>query len=119
MPTPFQLTFRQMAPSPELALHIEQRAERLDEFSSLITACHAVVALVGHHHRHGDRYRCSITVAVPGHDVVVSHEPPADRSYGSAYASADCAFDEAERQLADWGRRKRVSRHVMANGQRG
>ena len=118
MTTPFQLTFRHMAHSAELAAHIEQRATKLGELSSQITTCHAVVALVGHHHRHGDRYRCSITVAVTGHDIVVSHEPPEDGSYGSAQASADSAFDEAERQLTDWGRRKRDDRHAMAHGHR-
>jgi ribosome-associated translation inhibitor RaiA len=106
-----------MAHSDELAAHIEERAGRLDEFSGRITACHAVVALVGHHHRHGDRYRCSINVAVPGHDIVVSHEPPEGRSYGSAEASADGAFDEAERQITDWERRQRGARHEAAHGE--
>jgi ribosome-associated translation inhibitor RaiA len=105
-----------MAHSAELAAYIEERAGRLDGLSRQITACHAVVALVGHHRRHGDRYRCSINVAVPGHDIVVSHEPPEDRSYGSAEASADGAFDEAERQLTDWERRQRVARHDVAHG---
>jgi ribosome-associated translation inhibitor RaiA len=106
-----------MVHSDALAAHIEQRAARLEDLSRQITACHAVFALVGHHHRHGDRYRCSVNVAVPGHDIVVSHEPPENRSYGSAQASADSAFDEAERQLTDWVRRKRVGRHVAAHGQ--
>jgi ribosome-associated translation inhibitor RaiA len=119
MQIPFQLTFRHMTHSAALAAHIEQRAGRLEALSGQITACHAVVAFVGHNHRHGSRYRCSITVAVPGHDIVVSHEPPEDRSDGSPQASADCAFDEAERQLTDWARRKRAERHVAVHGEGG
>jgi ribosome-associated translation inhibitor RaiA len=106
-----------MAPSPTLAAHIEERAARLGDLSDRITACHAVIALVGHHHRHGDRYRCSVNVAVPGHDIVVSHEPAEDQSYGSAEASADHAFKEAERQLTDWEQRQRAGRHDVAHGQ--
>jgi ribosome-associated translation inhibitor RaiA len=107
-----QLTLRQMPHSAAVAAHIEARVLRLEQLSSRVIACHVVVAHAGHHHRHGDRYRCSINLAVPGHDVVVSHEPPEDRDLESVEVSADRAFDEAERQLTDWTRRGRMDRHV-------
>jgi ribosomal subunit interface protein len=105
-----QLTFRSMAHSDALASHVGRRAEKLAHFFDPIVSCHVVVDLEGHHHRHGDQYRVSINLGLPGHEVFVSRAPADDRAE-SAYVSADRAFDEAERQLEDWVRRRRDRRH--------
>jgi ribosome-associated translation inhibitor RaiA len=106
-----QLTFRQMPHSEAIAAYVDERALKLEHLCSRIIACHVVMAHAGHHHRHGDRYRCSINLAVPGHDIVVSHEPDDDRDLETLEASAGHAFDEAERQLSEWLRRSRTDRH--------
>ena len=66
--------------------------------------------LAGHHHRRGDRYRVSINLGLPGRELLVSRAPADERDAESARASADRAFDEAERQLEDWVRRARAHR---------
>ena len=110
MQTPLQLTFRGMARSDALASHLERRAEKLEHLFHRVISCHVVVKLAGHHSRSGDRYEFSINVGLPGHELLVTHEPPRDHSPESAYVSADRAFDEAERQLEDWVRRQRDHR---------
>jgi len=100
-----------MARSDALASRLQERAERLEVLSDRIISCHVVVELEGHHHLHGDRFRFSIHLGVPGHELVVTHAPPTDRDFEHPYASADRAFDEAERQLEDWVRCQRDLRY--------
>jgi ribosomal subunit interface protein len=111
MQTPFQVTFRSMAHSDAISTHLERRAGQLEQFFDRITSCHVVVEQEGHHHRHGDRYRFSIHVCLPGHEILVNHVAPDDPALENAYTAADRAFDEAERQLEDWVRRRRDLRH--------
>jgi putative sigma-54 modulation protein len=108
---PLQLTFRRMAHSDALATHFRRRAERLEHLFDRIISCHIVFELAGHHHRHGDRYCVSINVGLPGREILVRHAPSDERNLETAHATADRAFDEAERQLEDWLKRQREHRH--------
>ncbi len=107
MQTPLQVTFRSMAHSEALATHLARRAEQLERLFDRIVSCHVVVEFEGRHHRRGDRYRFSINVGLPGHEILVNHGPPLENSY----SAADRAFDDAERQIEDWIRRGRHHRH--------
>jgi ribosomal subunit interface protein len=118
MKTPLQLTFRSMEHSDALAAHLQQRVDQLDHLFNGIISCHVVIELDGHHHRHGDRYKFSINVGLPGHELLVSHLPKEDRELENAYAAADRAFDEADRQLADWLGRRREHRPETGASQR-
>jgi len=111
MQIPLQLTFRSMAHSDALATHVRRRAEKLERLFDRIISCHVVVDLAGHHHRHGDRHRVSINLGLPGGEVLVSRAPADEPAGLTARASADRAFEEAERQLEDWVRRQRARRH--------
>jgi ribosomal subunit interface protein len=111
MQTPLQLTFRGMAHSDALAAHVQRLVDRLYRVFERIISCNVVVELAGHHHRHGDRYRVNINVGLPGHELLVSHDPPDDATSENAHATADRAFREAERQLEDWVRRRRDRHH--------
>ena len=102
MQTSLQLTFRSVPRSDALATHIRQRAGKLDHLFDRIISCHVVVEFDGHHHRHGDQYRYTIHVGLPGHEVLVTHPPPGERDLQDAYVTVDRAFDEAERQLEHW-----------------
>jgi putative sigma-54 modulation protein len=113
MQTPLQLTFRSMAHSDALAAHVHRRAERLEHLFDRIISCHVVLELASHRHRHGDSCRVTIHVGLPGHELLASHAPSNDATL-DMHATADRAFDEAERQLEDWARRRREDRHGMA-----
>lgn len=116
MQTPVRLTFRSMAHSNALAAHLQLRVNKLDGLYDRIFSCHVVIELDGHHHRHGDRYRVCVNVGVPGHEIIVNHTPPDAPTVETAYATADRAFDDAERQLEDWVRRQRDHRHDSRGG---
>ena len=114
MQTPLQLTFRSMPHSDALAAHVQRRAEKLEHLFDRIISCHVVVELESHRHRHGDRYRVSINVGLPGHELLAGHAPSSERNVETPHATADRAFDELERQLEDWVRGLREDRHVEA-----
>ena len=115
MQIPLQITFRYIPYSDALATHLRRRAEELDQLFHGVISCHVVVDLAGHHHFHGDRYRVSIHVNLPGRSLVVNHDPADRRHLETARAAADGAFDEMARQLNDWVKRQRGSRHAEAN----
>jgi ribosome-associated translation inhibitor RaiA len=118
MQIPLRITFRCVPHSEALAALLQRRADELDRLFRGIISCHVVVDLAGHHHFHGDRYRVSINVNLPGHEIVVSHDPADRRQLETARAAANGAFDEIARQLNDWVRRQRGNRHEQALGER-
>jgi len=117
MQMPLQLTFRRMAHPDSLAAHIARRAQKLERLFDRIVSCHVVVELTGHHHAHGDRYRVSINLGLPGRELLVRHLLPADEAtFETAHGTTDRAFDEVERQLEDWAKRDRQRRHRETRG---
>lgn len=118
MQMPLQVTFRTMTQSDALATHFQRRTEELDHLFDRIVSCHVVVELVGHHHRHGDRHRVSINLGLPGHTLLVTHDPPDDHGVENAHTTANRAFDEVSRQLEDWLTRRRRDRHQGARESR-
>jgi ribosomal subunit interface protein len=114
MQTSLQLTFRGVPRSDALATHLRQRAGKFDHLFDRIISCHVVVEFAGHHHRHGDQYRYTIHVGLPGHEVLVTHPPPGERDLQDAYVTVDRAFDKAERQLEEWVKGQRERRHDAA-----
>jgi len=113
MQSPLQLTFRSMAHSDALATHLQQRVDQLEHVFNGIISCHVVIELDGHHHRHGDHYRFSINVGLPGHELLVNHVRHEDRELENPYAAADLAFDEVGRQLEDWVKRSHAHRPAV------
>jgi ribosomal subunit interface protein len=105
MQSPLQLTFRSMAHSDALAAHLQRRADKLEHFFDRIVSCHVVVERESHRHRHGDGCRVTINIGLPGHELFASGAPSRDTL--DMHATADRAFDEAERQLEDWAKRRR------------
>ena len=117
MQVPLQLTLRGMAQSDALAAHVRLRAEKLEHLFDRVVSCHIVVALAGHHHRHGHRFHVSINLGLPGREILVGHAPSDDQGLETAYGAVDRAFDDAGRELEDWVKHQRTQRHnESANG---
>jgi ribosome-associated translation inhibitor RaiA len=114
MQSPLQITFRNLARSDTLASQIEERAAKLEATCDRIISCHVVVELAGHRHRNGERFHFAINLGLPGHEVLVNRTAHEDAAPETAEASADRAFDEAERQLDAWMGRQRAGRHEEA-----
>jgi ribosomal subunit interface protein len=111
MQTPLQLTFRSIPHSDALAVHVNRRAEKLERFFDRIVSCHVVVELGGHHQNRGERYRMTINLGLPGHEILVTHPTSEHGFLEDARETADRAFDDLERKLEDWVKRRREERH--------
>jgi ribosome-associated translation inhibitor RaiA len=111
MKSPLQVTFRNLAHSTSLTSQIEERVARLEAMCDRIISCHVVVELAGHKHRSGGRFHFSINVGLPGHEVIANRTAHEGAAPETPEASADRAFDEAERQLETWMDRQRAGRH--------
>jgi ribosomal subunit interface protein len=113
MQTPLQLTFRSIAHSDALAIHVNRRVVKLERLFDRIISCHVVLELDGHHRTGGESYRVTINLGLPGHEILVSY-PSKLGFVDGARETADRAFDEVERKLEDWVKRRREERHQDA-----
>ena len=116
MQKPLQITFRDMQAVPTIESYVRQRAAKLDKVCSRITSCHVTIEIPHRHKTHGHHYRVRIELAVPGAELVVRRDPVACRAHEDAYAAVDAAFDDAQRVVKDYVRRRRdeVRLHAVA-----
>ncbi len=116
MQLPLQVTFRDIPPSRAIADYVRQKAAKLDTFFDRIMACRVVVEAPHRHHQHGKRYHVRIDLTVPGDELVVGRNPSQNLTHEDPYACVDDAFDDAQRQLQDFARRRRgdVKAHSRA-----
>jgi cold shock CspA family protein len=107
MQLPIQVTFRDMEPSTAIADQVRARASKLDTFFDRIMSCRVVVEAPHRHHQHGKRFHVRIDLTVPGDELVVGRDPAEKLAHEDPYACIDDAFDDAQRVLQDYVRRKR------------
>jgi ribosome-associated translation inhibitor RaiA len=114
MQTPVQLTFRSIAHSDSLAAQIHRRVEKLEVLSDRIISCHVVIELDAHHRSRGERFRITVDLRLPGHEIVINHVPE-EQFLESARETADTVFDSVEKELEAWVKRWRDQRHREAH----
>jgi hypothetical protein len=125
MKRPLQVTFRNVEHSDALEAAIRERAVWLERFHDGITACRVLVERPHGHRRDGGQVHVRIDVAVPGEEIVVTHDPSLHGGLRDVEEPAhhkatelDCvhqyedaavrdAFDVARRRLQDAARRQR------------
>lgn len=95
-----------MDPSPALEEFVRRWAAKLEHVYGRIERCHVLIERPHQHHRQGQRVHVRVTLAVPGPDIVVSHDSP-DGSHEDAYVAIRDAFRAARRRLEDHVRRQR------------
>jgi ribosomal subunit interface protein len=103
---PLQCTFRGMVPSDALEAHVRKQAAKLDRFFDRIMHCHVVIE-ANHRHRHGSRYRVTIDMTVPRHELAVARNSTDNEFLADAYAAVDAAFQHAGRCLDQLEQRMR------------
>jgi ribosomal subunit interface protein len=107
MQKPLQITFRDMDAVESIESYVRQRATKLEKLCSRITSCHVTIEIPHRHKTHGHHYRVRIDLAVPGAELVVARDPVACTAHEDAYAAVDAAFDDAQRVVKDYVRRRR------------
>ncbi len=114
MPMQLQISFRDMELTPALDAFVREWVAKLEHVYDRIERCEVLVDRPHQHHHQGQRIRVRITLAVPGPDIVVSHDHALDGAHEDAYVAIRDAFQSARRQLEDHARRVRhdVKTHV-------
>lgn len=107
MPIPLQVTFRKMLPSPFVRERIRERADKLAQFHHRITGCRVVVEAPHRHHHKGKLYAIMVEVKVPGATLSSRRNPGQRHEHADIYVALRDSFDSIERQIEDFGRRKR------------
>lgn len=118
------ITFRDVRRTKRLESDILTRVRGLEKFSSRITGAQVLIEPVQRRHSAGNRYHVRIELAVPGDEVVVSHEGGLHATTQDVHArrlvkAAESdpqrkhvrvaireAFDIARRRLQDYTRRR-------------
>jgi cold shock CspA family protein len=87
---------------------------RLEKTYDQITGCHVVIAQPHRHHREGRLYSVRVDLVVPGSEIVINRNHPADHAHEDVYVALRDSFDAARRRLEDHVRHLRgaVKRHL-------
>jgi ribosome-associated translation inhibitor RaiA len=102
MQLPVDITFLGMPPSPSVDAAIRRAIVRLERFCDRVVGCAVTVT----YHEQAAPFHVSITMTVPGREIVVTNDPP----YDNVYAAVSEAFRAARRQLQDY---VRIRRHEV------
>lgn len=122
---PVQITFRNVEPSPAVAMKIQAAAAKLDRYCDNITSCRVRVEAAHRHQQHGEPFNIRIDLRLPRHEIVIQREPSPRRvvANGGAnkttkrlepnarhkdmYVAVADAFEIASRRLEDFVIRRR------------
>ncbi|HEU0155115.1 MAG TPA: HPF/RaiA family ribosome-associated protein [Stellaceae bacterium] len=107
MQVPLQVTFRHLDSSEALANRIRGRVEELEQFFDRIISCHVVVECRHPRRQQGNLFQVSVDLGVPGREIVVGRDAPADHAHEDAHVAVRDAFDTVRRLLEDYVREQR------------
>lgn len=122
-----------MEPSPAVTARLEAEFTKLVRHYPEIVSGRVTVAALHRHQVHGHHYQIHLDVRIPGHEIVVSHEPAVRQALCNAAAGSDAkrleldaphrdlyvvvrdAFDVVRRRLDDAIRAGRPGHSGKAN----
>lgn len=104
MDVPLELSFVNLESSEAVEARVRERVAKLEKLFPRLVSCRVAIGRPHRQHQTGNTYRVRIDMSVPGHELVVSHEPHhAKDRYADpdVYTAIKDAFQAAERQLKD------------------
>lgn len=106
MQIPLDITFLGMPPSPSVDAAVRRWVTRLERFHDRIVRCAVTVS----YREQAAPFHVTVTLALPGREIVVSNDPCRDKIYTALSES----FRAARRQLQDYVRirRREVKAHA-------
>lgn len=97
-----QVTFRDLPYSQAIDNCIHEHAEKLSQYYDRFIRCNVVLTIPQNHKHQGKLYNIRINLAVPGKEIVVTHQEDED-----VYVAIRDAFNALTRQVEDYLRKRR------------
>jgi ribosomal subunit interface protein len=97
-----QIIWQNLSPLDTIELKIHKHITKLEKFSDRLIDCRVVIAVPHRHHHQGNIYHVQINLTVPGGQLVVNRQPPAQQTHEDLNVAIRDAFENAERQLKDY-----------------
>jgi ribosome-associated translation inhibitor RaiA len=101
------ITFRHLDTSEAVKGAIERHVDELEQFYDRMISCRVVVD-ARHYHRRGRLYHVSVTLFVPGSEIVVNRDPSEKQSHEDVLVAVRDSMESARRQLEDYVDRMRA-----------
>lgn len=99
MQVPAQITFKDIEHSDAVEARVREKIDKLETYSDRITSCRVVIAAPHRHHHKGKIYEVRIDLTLPGEEIAVVHEGPANHAHEDIYVAIRDSFEAARRQL--------------------
>lgn len=110
MQVPVQITMRNLENSEAIEARIQQKIDKLNQFSAQLISCDVVVEQNQAYRQHGEHYNVKIRVGTPGKALIVNHN-----AQENLYLAIRNAFDNMIRQI----RSSKISHHPKHQRQHG
>ena len=107
MKVPLQVTFKNMDRSDAVVSRIEERVARLERFYDGIISCRVIVSTPHRRHRLGNLYQLTISVRVPGGELVNHRNPEMAGQHKDIFVTIRDSFDGVQRELENYVRTRR------------
>jgi ribosomal subunit interface protein len=114
MPMNPQIIWQHLSPSDEIETKIHKHIAKLEKFSDRLSDCRVVIAVPHRHHHQSNIYHVQINLTIPGGELVVNRQPPAQQIHEDLHFAIRDAFESAERKLKDYAQQRRgeIKTHV-------
>ena len=97
-----QIKYEDLPESEALSTHIQQKADKLEQFFPRLISCIVTVGLPHRHSNQGEHYFVQIDVTAPGAEIISNRQ-----NHEDVYVALRDAFDAAKRILEDHTRIRR------------
>lgn len=102
-----QIIWQNLAPSDKSEVKIRKHIAKLEKFCDRLSACRVVIEVPHRHHHQGNIYHVQLNLTVPGTELIVNRQPPAQQAHEDLNLAIRDAFESAERQLQEYARQQR------------
>ncbi len=110
-----QIIWQNLSPSDKIESKIHKHITKLEKFCDRLSNCRVVIAVPHRHHHQGNIYHVQINLTVPGGELVVNRQSPAQQTHEDLHVAIGDAFESAERQIKEYAqqlRRGETKTHV-------
>ena len=112
MTFPIEVHFRDMAPSEAIEHQVQSWAEKLSAAGHAVERGVLVLSQPHRHQQRARRFHVRLSLALHGHEVVVSADPGHDGAHDDAHVAIRDAFLAAQRRLDAHERARHARRSV-------